>query len=160
MLSMSVMKTKNQGFTIVELLIVIVVIAILAAISIVAYGGIQDRARTTAGAQLATSIAKKAVVYRTIRGELPSYAQIRSSSAPEEARLSESELYSTDQRPNPFTAGAADNGKRVAYWMHTCGRVTLVYWDYSTSQQMRIVVENGISSPEPRGTTAVSMGCG
>lgn len=37
-------KTKT-GFTIVELLIVIVVIAILAAISVVAYNGIQTRAR-------------------------------------------------------------------------------------------------------------------
>ena len=35
---------KSIGFTIVELLIVIVVIAILAAITIVAYNGIQDRA--------------------------------------------------------------------------------------------------------------------
>lgn len=35
----------SKAFTIVELLIVIVVIAILAAISIVAYNGIQDRAR-------------------------------------------------------------------------------------------------------------------
>ena len=37
-------KEKRTGFTIVELLIVIVVIAILAAITIVAYTGIQDRA--------------------------------------------------------------------------------------------------------------------
>lgn len=37
--------TKQAGFTIVELLIVIVVIGILAAITIVAYNGIQGRAR-------------------------------------------------------------------------------------------------------------------
>jgi prepilin-type N-terminal cleavage/methylation domain-containing protein len=41
------MKKSSHGFTIVELLIVIVVIAILAAISIVAYNGIQTRARET-----------------------------------------------------------------------------------------------------------------
>jgi prepilin-type N-terminal cleavage/methylation domain-containing protein len=37
---------KQKGFTIVELLIVIVGIGILAAITIVAYNGLQDRART------------------------------------------------------------------------------------------------------------------
>ncbi|HET8884096.1 MAG TPA: prepilin-type N-terminal cleavage/methylation domain-containing protein, partial [Candidatus Saccharimonadales bacterium] len=37
--------SKQTGFTIVELLIVIVVIGILAAITIVAYNGIQERAR-------------------------------------------------------------------------------------------------------------------
>ncbi|MDO8335862.1 MAG: prepilin-type N-terminal cleavage/methylation domain-containing protein [Candidatus Saccharibacteria bacterium] len=38
-------KSRNQGFTIVELLIVIVIIGILAALVIVAYNGIQQRAR-------------------------------------------------------------------------------------------------------------------
>lgn len=37
--------TKNSGFTIVELLVVVVVIAILAAIATVSYNGIQNRAR-------------------------------------------------------------------------------------------------------------------
>lgn len=36
----------NSGFTIVELLVVIVVIGVLAAITMVSYNGIQDRART------------------------------------------------------------------------------------------------------------------
>jgi len=39
---------KQSGFTIVELLIVVVVIAILAAITIVAYNGIRDRAQVSA----------------------------------------------------------------------------------------------------------------
>ena len=44
---MSVIR-QTKGFTIVELLIVIVVIAILATITIVAYNGIQNRANDTA----------------------------------------------------------------------------------------------------------------
>ena len=39
---------KTRGFTIVELIIVIVVIAILATITIVAYNGVQERASEAA----------------------------------------------------------------------------------------------------------------
>ena len=50
---------KYTGFTIVELLIVIVVIAILAAITIVAYTGISDRAKHSSAQTLTSQVARK-----------------------------------------------------------------------------------------------------
>ena len=52
------MLKNKSGFTIVELLIVIVVIAILAAITIVAYNGIQNRAMDTKIKNMVTSVGK------------------------------------------------------------------------------------------------------
>lgn len=58
------MNTKpSRGFTIVELLIVVVIIAILAAITIVAYNGIQARAKTSAAQSMANSAIKKIEAY-------------------------------------------------------------------------------------------------
>lgn len=54
---------KSKGFTIVELLIVIVVIAILAAITIVAYNGISSRAKASSAESAAASISKKSEIY-------------------------------------------------------------------------------------------------
>ena len=56
-------RSSEKGFTIVELLIVIVIIAILAAITIVAYNGIQSRGKASSAAALASNIAKKAEIY-------------------------------------------------------------------------------------------------
>ena len=62
---------RRSGFTIVELLIVIVVIAILAAISIVAYNGIQGRARDSSKMQRVNDIAKALEMYRIDNGDYP-----------------------------------------------------------------------------------------
>lgn len=61
-------KTKS-GFTIVELLIVIVVIAILAAISTVAFSGVQNRARESAAVSSLQQAAKKIGVWRVDSGD-------------------------------------------------------------------------------------------
>ena len=54
----------QRGFTIVELLIVIVVIAILAAITIVSYNGITTRANAASAKATAATFQKKAELYQ------------------------------------------------------------------------------------------------
>lgn len=68
---MKIRKLEQKGFTIVELLIVIVVIAILAAITIVAYNGIQSRANDTAVQNDLASLAKQFELYRVDKGTYP-----------------------------------------------------------------------------------------
>lgn len=66
------MQHKNgQGFTIVELLIVIVVIGILAAITLVAYAGLQARARDNVRAQDFATLQKMIKLYETTNGSSP-----------------------------------------------------------------------------------------
>ena len=66
------MNRKAHGFTIVELLIVIVVIAILATISIAAYTNIQQRAKNTAIINAASQSLKMIEAYIAANGTYPS----------------------------------------------------------------------------------------
>lgn len=61
-----------KGFTIVELLIVIVVIGILAAITIVAFNGVQTRAKNTQVISGAKAYHNAILQYATINGRYPS----------------------------------------------------------------------------------------
>ena len=62
---------KNTGFTIVELLIIIVVIGILAAITIVAFSGISNRANDTAVQSDLAAMGKKMQLFYAEKGYYP-----------------------------------------------------------------------------------------
>lgn len=64
-------KEHKQGFTIVELLIVIVVIAILAAITVVAYNGIQTRTHNAQTAAVIKMYKQALIAYATTYGNYP-----------------------------------------------------------------------------------------
>lgn len=65
------MQPRLRGFTIVELLIVIVIIGILAAITLVAYSGMQQRGRDSARLSDLSGLAKALELYKTDNGSYP-----------------------------------------------------------------------------------------
>jgi prepilin-type N-terminal cleavage/methylation domain-containing protein len=133
---------KQGGFTIVELLIVIVVIAILATISIVAYTGIQNRAKTSAGNELASQVAKKLEAYYAINSAYP-ITRTELQGTPESkidgvvtTGATSKPLYitaatgSTLFETTNLTGTTADGGQAV----HIEGDATggnVYYWDYT-----------------------------
>lgn len=64
---------SERGFTIVELLIVVVIIGILAAIVVVAYNGITNRAHQSSAKAAAASVAKKLEALNAENGNYGTY---------------------------------------------------------------------------------------
>lgn len=70
-MSLNINQARQSGFTIVELLIVVVVIAILAAITIVSYNGITTQANAAAAKSFTSTVAKKFEAYQAENGRYP-----------------------------------------------------------------------------------------
>ncbi|MDQ5932057.1 MAG: ral secretion pathway protein [Patescibacteria group bacterium] len=68
---MKIARVSRSGFTIVELLVVIVVIGILAAITIVAYAGVQQRSRDADRKTDVATITKALELFYTDNGTYP-----------------------------------------------------------------------------------------
>lgn len=73
------LKSKQQGFTIVELLIVIVVIGILAALVITTFTGIQQKARNTERQTDIKAIHGQVEAYYAQNGKYPTLANLNDS---------------------------------------------------------------------------------
>lgn len=117
--------SKKSGFTIVELLIVVVVIAILAAITVVAYTNIQHRARASEASSALVQAKKQLGLYRVDNGGYPTTGNLAVAGISDSDKLqytsdgttycmtatSGNVSYKTTNTDNPAPGGCAGHGQ-------------------------------------------------
>lgn len=125
---------KNRGFTIVELLVVIVVIGILASITVVSYTGVTTRARKSSNQTSASTIISAASAVHAETGAFPvtaaDAATVRANLNAGVAKVP-STLPVTNATATAGADGAPDN---LSYRVNTGGTgICVGYWDPTNS---------------------------
>ena len=120
-------RQKDSGFTIVELLVVIVVIGILAAITIVSYTGITSRANTTANKSNANSVVTAANTSYADNSSFPA------TSATSATVLTNFAVNNTAKLPSGLTVTSTTvtAGSSLSYRQKSTTGFCVGYWDYS-----------------------------
>lgn len=160
------MRKTTSGFTIVELLIVIVVVGILAAISLVAYSNVQSRTRDAKRLTDVKSIQKGLELYKTEYGTYPAHIAATTTDLP-------SGFAGVYGCPTCYSYSVATNGT----WLRNLtdsGKLSQVpistpndnsnfymYWrsgpnGYNTcTQEFYILVVNGFEGTPPANSSSV-----
>jgi prepilin-type N-terminal cleavage/methylation domain-containing protein len=145
-------KQRESGFTIVELLIVIVVIGILAAITIISYNGITQKANTTKAQTNAVAAQKVAEAFNADNGRYPGsiadFAAGTTAKLPAGITISGSAPTSSTQTVIQYQYIGADA-------THATGG-ELIYWDYATGAPSTNVIYVGNATSTSTGWTPAS----
>lgn len=129
------LRRKDSGFTIVELLIVIVVIGILAAITIVSYTGITQQAKTAHAQQNASSVQAVADAFNAQYSSYPAlstdFAAVTAAKLPAGITISisadpDSTNGESTIRYQTRTVSSIVVGGIISYWNFSTGAVVTV----------------------------------
>lgn len=161
---------EERGFTIVELLIVIIVIAILAAIVIVAYNGVTARANTSKAQTNAVAIQKKAEAYNADNSSVGGngvYPASATTATTGWTALTTASPTMLGAIPAGITIGnaapTATNGTTYVQYVacatgaansNTANGYYVGYWNFTTSAVITISGGSATSGACPSGTTA------
>lgn len=149
-------RDNRRGFTIVELLIVIVIIGILAAITIVAYNGVQLRSKTSASKTTAATVVRKIEAYNMISGRYPSASLTNDLNSLQESNLGSITINNTifgyvsiaSQSPNNVKVDICTNPVNAGYRVY--------YWDYMNTDRPQTIQYGGSIDQNGNGCTGWS----
>ena len=152
----------DRGFTIVELLIVVVVIGILAAITVVAFNGVTNRANAASAQSAATSVAKKAEAYNAENGRYPvTSAELTSAATTSAANLPASTATfvttAITAAPDPVntvrflkcSTTAVNPANQAAITTSNITGVRIQYWKHDATPAAAQTVDAGVTQVCP-----------
>jgi prepilin-type N-terminal cleavage/methylation domain-containing protein len=129
LMPMSKKTVGQRGFTIVELLIAIVVIAVLATLPVAAYSGMQQRGRDTQRVSDMKAIVKGLEMYKTLNGSYPAPSTTNTISSWEVSSINPSQFLSVLKTSgvmstvpvDPVNNGTVNNGMLYRYYRYAAG---------------------------------------
>lgn len=134
---------KHSGFTIIEIMIVVIVIAILASIGTASYIAVQNRAKTTAGQAYASQVAEKAKTFKKFRASFPTVAQLKANPpVVPESRLDDASTVISPTLTTQKSKATYSDGENIAYRYVNTEVACVFYWDYQENTHKVILLGN------------------